>query len=337
MRTAIIGVGSMGRRHAEAAQHLGLHLAAISDIREEALAETGDKFGIPKEGRFTTVEELLARTRPECVIVATTAPAHSPYVCLAAKAGVRFVLCEKPMAVSLQQCDEMLDVCHAHGVRLAINHQMRFMPHYQEAHRIVESEEFGGLTSGAVVGGNCGLAMNGLHYFEMFRYLTGEPPIAVTAWLSDGPIANPRGAAFEDRAGAVRLTTARGRRFYMDIGEDQGHGLKIICVGPYGQCVVDDLTGSIQLSVRQVAYRSDPTTRYGRPSLESVRNTTAFETVRSTSAVLDALLSGRSVPSGEDGRLAISTLVAAYASHERGHRPVRVDDQLPREREFRWA
>ncbi|MDP6581703.1 MAG: Gfo/Idh/MocA family oxidoreductase [Vicinamibacterales bacterium] len=337
VETALIGVGSMGRRHLEVARDLSLPVVGICDVREEALAEAGKAFGIPRERWFLDAERLLADAKPTCVIVATTAPTHCRYSCLAARAGARFVLCEKPMAVSLAQCAEMLAVCDEHGTRLAVNHQMRFMPHYQEAKRIVTSEAFGGLTSVTVVGGNCGMAMNGLHYFEMFRFLTDEVPAEVTAWLSPDPVVSPRGPEFEDRAGSVRLTTASGRRFYAEIGADQGHGLKVICAGPCGQLVIDELAGTLSLSVRQPAHRDEPMTRYALPTRDSTVRTESAESVRSTAAVLSALLTGNDAPTGRAGRLAVTALVAAYISHEQGHRAVRLGEELPYERTFRWA
>ncbi len=123
---AVIGVGRMGRRHIEAAQSLGLDVVGVCDINEDALRLTREQ-GIPPENLFRDYAAMLARTKPECVIIATTAPTHHDYACQAAEAGVGFVLCEKPMAVSLEQCDHMIEVCLASGTSLAINHQMRFM------------------------------------------------------------------------------------------------------------------------------------------------------------------------------------------------------------------
>ena len=47
--------------------------------------------------KFTDFEIMLARTRPDCVVVATTAPTHAQYTSAAAEAGVQLILCEKPM------------------------------------------------------------------------------------------------------------------------------------------------------------------------------------------------------------------------------------------------
>jgi predicted dehydrogenase len=184
---------------------------------------------------------------------------------MAAEAGAGYILCEKPMAIGLAQCDKMISVCKRLEVKLAINHQMRFMQQYTEPKGIAESEAFGGLSSVTVVAGNLGMAMNGTHYFEMFRFLTNESPLQVTAWFSPEEFPNPRGPQFVARAGAVRLTTASGKRFYMDMGADQGIGTKVIYSGPCGQLVVDEHGGTMHLAVRETQYRNEPTTKYMMP------------------------------------------------------------------------
>lgn len=338
MDVAVIGTGRMGRRHIQVVKELGLNLVGICDSNPEALDLATEEQGVSAEVHFAHPRRMLGETHPECVIIATTAPTHCAYTCLAAEAGARYISCEKPMGVSLAECDLMIETCRARGASLAINHQMRFMQQYTEPKRIVQSEAFGGLSSVTVVAGNFGMAMNGTHYSEMFRYMTDEAPVEVTAWFSSGKVSNPRGPQFDDRAGAVRLTTASGKRFYMEIGVDQGHGMKVIYSGRHGQLVVDELAGTMYLAVREGEYRNLPTTRYAMPWVDRVYKIEPADTVGPTRAVLDALLHDKNPPTGEDGRLAVAVLVAAYVSDENGHIPVRLDDaNLPRERVFSWA
>jgi predicted dehydrogenase len=319
-------------------QDLSLNLAGICDRNPDALVQAGDEFAIPPAGRFGDAAALLEAVVPECVIVASTGATHCEYTCLASEAGARYILCEKPMGMSLAECDRMLETCVRRGTRLAINHQMRFMEQYTVPKQLLGSEELGGLCSISVVGGNIGMAMNGTHYFEMFRYVAGEEPLEVTAWFSPDRMPNPRGREFEDRAGAVFVTTAGGKRLYMDISADQGHGLRATYAARYGQITVDELGGTVTVVKRSAADRSLPTTRYGTtPERETfvIRGADAFAPSR---AVLNALLNGGDAPSGEEGRLAVATLVAAYLSDEGGHLPVRVGEaDRHRERGFPWA
>jgi predicted dehydrogenase len=334
---AIIGLGPMGKRHLQVIKSLGLELVAICDANTETLKSVGDEYGIGADHRFQSARQLFDEITPQCVIIATTAPSHCSLTSMAAEAGTKFILCEKPMATSLAECDAMIEVCLKHGAHLAINHQMRFIDQYVMSKEIVNSEEFGGFGSVTVLGGNFGMAMNGTHYFEMFRYLTDESPEEVTAWFSPETVPNPRGIQFQDRAGSVRMVTAHGKRFYMEIGSDQGYGKTTVYCGKFGQLFIDELAGFMHISVREEASRHLPTTRYGAPVSRSTLNIPPLDPVQPTRAVVESLLSGAGYPSGEDGRLAITALVAAYVSHERGNVAVRLDEQLPRERTFPWA
>lgn len=336
MKAVIIGAGRMGLRHAQVVHSLGLELVGLCDRRSEALAAAREA-GIPTALHHSDARTMLEAKRPDCVIIATTCPSHADLTCLAAETGASHVLCEKPMAASLAECDRMLAACRKHGTRLAINHQMRFMEQYTRAREIVHSEAFGGLASVTVVAGNFGIAMNGSHYFEMFRYMTDESPATATAWFSRERVANPRGPEFEDRAGAVRLSTPSGRRFYMEIGDDQGHGVRVVYAGRSGMLVVDELAGVMTSSVRDPEHRSAPTTRYGMPGSDTTLRIEPADSVAPTRAVLTALIKGVDWPAGEDGRLAVAALVAAYQSDEEGHRPVSIDADLPSGRRFPWA
>lgn len=328
----------MGRRHIQVVRDLGLNLVGICDLNFEALSLATEEHNVSSELHFTEVRHLLKQVEAECVIIATTAPTHCEYTCLAAESGAKYVLCEKPMAVSLAECDKMLEVCAHYGTELAVNHPMRFMEQYTEAKRIIESDGFGGLCSITVVGGNFGMAMNGPHYFELFRYMTDEAPVEVSAWFSPGKVPNPRGPQFEDHAGAVRLTSASGKRCYMEISADQGHGAHVIYAGPYGQLVLDQLAGNVKVITRDEEYRNLPSTRYGMPAMEKNFKIQPADVIGPSRAVLAALLNKTNFPSGEDGRLAVSVLVGAYISDENGHRPVRINEEpLPRERVFPWA
>lgn len=337
MKTAVVGVGRMGRRHIQVVQELHLELAGICDASAESLAAAAVENKVSERLHYTNFMDMLAKVRPECVVIATTAPMHCDYTIAAAKAGVRYILCEKPMAVSLAQCDQMISVCKQHGAKLAINHQMRFMERYIIAKELIQSPEYGGISSVIVSAGNFGIAMNGSHYFEMFRYTTDENPLEVTAWFSAEKVSNPRGPQYEDRAGSIRITTASGKRFYMDCSADQGHGMRMIYSGRNGQIYIDELSGEMAAAARQEEHRPLPTTRYGMPATDIARKIAPADAVSPTRSVMDALLNGKNPPTGEDGRLAVAVLTAAYVSHENGNRPVQVNDKLPLERVFPWA
>ncbi|OCW56990.1 hypothetical protein AWJ14_07495 [Hoeflea olei] len=320
----------MGMRQATVLRQCGLDITAVADLNAEACATAGKEHDIAPERQFASGEELIEKIRPELLVIATTAPSHRDLVIKAAGNGAKKILCEKPMAVSLKECQEMVEACDAAGVDLAINHQMRSMEQYTIPKEMSASAEFGGIGSIIVSAGNFGMAMNGTHYFEMFRYMTDEEPVLVSAWFSDENLPNPRGPQFKDAAGSVRLQTASGKRFYMDCDSDQGHGMQVTYNCRNGRITIDELDGSMHYVARHAEHREQPTTRYGMPYDKGARTITPADAVAPTRAVLESLLKGENFPSGRDGLLAMKLLIAAHVSNARGGATVDLrKEQLP--------
>ncbi len=316
----------MGMRHASVVRDLGLEVVGVSDIVPTALAAAGAQIALKDDRLFDDPIAMIDSVHPEVLIVSTTAPTHRSLVVHAARAGVKAVLCEKPAATSIVACDAMIAACRDNGTRLAVNHQMRFMEQYQKPKALVNSAAFGGLGSVIVSAGNFGVAMNGTHYFEMFRYITNEAPVCVNAWFSDATLPNPRGPQFADAAGSVRMTTASGKRFYLDCSPDQGHGMFVTYNCRNGRIDIDELSGQMTMTVREEQHRDMPTTRYGMPYTVMSAQINPADAVAPTRSVLEALITDGDYPTGEDGRLAMRALVAAHVSNKRGGSTVTLDD-----------
>lgn len=113
-------------------------LAAVmgnDPARTEAL---GRKYGVPS---FTDEESLLA-SGIDAVYIATPTHLHCKQTLLAARAG-KHVLCEKPMAMSLEEAEKMSEACEAAGVKLGFGYMMRFLAQHQEAARMVAAGRLG--------------------------------------------------------------------------------------------------------------------------------------------------------------------------------------------------
>ena len=316
---------------------LGYKIDGVADCSRVSLDEAKHEHKLCESILFSTPEELFAFIVPTCLIIATTADSHCLLTCMAAKLGVKFILVEKPLAVSLDECEKMIYVCERYGALLSVNHQMRFMEQYTKPKKLLDSVAYSGLKSMTVVGGNIGISMNGTHYFEAFRFMSGENPVGVSAWFDSGIVANPRGLQFEDRAGSIRIFTASGMRLYMEIGFDQGYGLEVIYAGRNGLISVNELTGEFVTSVRQPEFRALPTTRYAMPANSNHQIIVPAEVIDSTAKVLNALISDENRVTAEQGMMAIEVLVAAYESAENGGKLVLIDNKLDRSRIFPWA
>lgn len=329
----------MGTAHAAALTALGLPVTHVCDSRPDSLAAFREQFGLAPD-RCSQDARALMQAHPQALLVAiaTTADSHAELTCLAASTGARHVLCEKPMATSVADCDAMVQACAEAGTRLAINHQMRFMDQYTLVKRELATGRFGPLASMNVVAGCFGLAMNGSHYIEAYCYLTGSIPESVTAWFSPEQLPNPRGAQFFDQAGEIRMVGTSGQRLNLEIGADQGHGMTSTYATAYGHIFVDELAGTYVATARKAEHRDVPMTRYGMPWDRWQETFQQADNIGPTKSVLQALLDGHDYPDGDRGRLVVSTLAAAYKSAENGNRSVPLHDLGDyRTRRFPWA
>lgn len=338
LRFAVIGLGRMGLNHVEAGLSVGMQLVGGADVSPEACAAFCEKYDLPAGAAFTDGAEMLKALSPDALVVATTAPTHAEFVQEAAKAGVKYILCEKPLALSVTQADDMIAACAAAGVRLGVNHQMRFMEQYTAVKELVTSQALGGLSSILVAGSNFGLAMNASHYFEMFRYMTDQPVTDICAWFEDGKLSNPRGAQFDDASGRVLARNGAGVSMFMDFSAHSGWGMQVTYICRNGQIIVDEISGEMKIVARQEEYRPLPTTRYGMPVDTTHRQIAPVDVVSPTAAVWTALLAGDDWPNGADGAHALRCLVAAHASHRKGGAAVALDaPDLPVDECFGWA
>ncbi len=95
----------------------------------------------------TDLDELLGADI-DIVVIGTPTPSHPELVRRAAEAG-KHVMCEKPMALNLQQCQEMIDVCATAAVKLAIGHTIRFFGTFRTVRRLVAEGVIGTPVSGS--------------------------------------------------------------------------------------------------------------------------------------------------------------------------------------------
>lgn len=337
MKFCAIGLGRMGRRHLQVARNLGLEIVGIYDPMPESIRLAIEEYKLSEQMVFFSAKEMFEKTKPDALVVSSTATSHCEYVCLAAEAGVKYILCEKPMSVSLAECDKMIEACERSGSVLAVNHQMQFMEQYTIVKELVNSLEFGGLRSITVTASNFGLAMNGTHYFEMFRYMTNELISMISCWTDLAKVPNPRGAQYEDRSGQLRAVSASGIRLYMEMGGDLGHGIQVIYSCRLGQILVDELSGHLRYIHRQSEFSELPTTRYGMPAVTEVRQISPADVIKPTQDVWQAMFENRAFPDGACGRHAVAVLVAANISGEADGKQIDLARELPVDRVFPWA
>ena len=155
MKIGLIGLGAMGRVHFECwrkSQHGSL--VAVSDRSPKKLAGdwSGKDFNLGDQAAALVcfdgiathlrAEDLLADPNVEAVDICMPTPLHAPLAIAAMRAG-KHVFCEKPMALSLDDCTAMERVARETGRRLMVGHCLRYWPQYVKAQELLASGEFG--------------------------------------------------------------------------------------------------------------------------------------------------------------------------------------------------
>lgn len=140
---AIVGCGRIGKRHAEQIQKVG-KLLAVADIDHNNLKSLAKDFNARA---YTTVEELLQVEKSvDVVSICTPNGLHFEHTIKALK-SLKHVLCEKPMAINLHHCGEMIKLAEQVNKRLFIVKQNRFNPPVVALKKLIDEGKLGKLLS----------------------------------------------------------------------------------------------------------------------------------------------------------------------------------------------
>lgn len=187
----IIGAGAIAPLHIDAiSQCEGARLAAVADLSEDRARSVGEA---NDAAWYADPQMLLRNPEVDVVCVLTPTGLRMPVCIDAARAG-KHLIAEKPLEVSLERVDAIIDECDRSGVKLAVIFQVRFLPGVQAAHKAVAAGRLGRPILGdayikwhraqgyydsatwrgtwALDGG--GALMNqGIHYVDLLQWLMG--------------------------------------------------------------------------------------------------------------------------------------------------------------------
>jgi len=153
LRVGIRGLGFMGRTHYKYWMALkGADVVAVCDanpnIEEDVKKAVGNIGDAEQAIDFASVklyadfEKMLSETELDAVSIALPTYLHADYSVKALAAGVN-VLCEKPMALNVEDCERMIAEAKRSGKLLQIGHCVRFWPEYAKAKQMVDSGKYG--------------------------------------------------------------------------------------------------------------------------------------------------------------------------------------------------
>jgi predicted dehydrogenase len=141
IKTAIFGTGFMGRVHLEAVRRLeSVEAVAIAGRNAEAARRLGAGFSIPTI--TTDYREVLRDPAIDAVHICTPNAQHFPMVKDALQAG-KHVLCEKPLATTVEEGEELVSLAVRQGVRKCVCHNLRFYPMVQQMRALREAGDLG--------------------------------------------------------------------------------------------------------------------------------------------------------------------------------------------------
>jgi predicted dehydrogenase len=141
IKTAIFGTGFMGRVHLEAVRRLEpVEAVAIAGRNAEAARRLGAGFSIPTI--TTDYREVLRDPAIDAVHICTPNAQHFPMVKDALQAG-KHVLCEKPLATTVEEGEELVSLAVRQGVRKCVCHNLRFYPMVQQMRALREAGDLG--------------------------------------------------------------------------------------------------------------------------------------------------------------------------------------------------
>ena len=205
---AVVGLGRIAERAVlPAFRHSSkTKLIALVSGDEKKARRLATKFGASDYYTYEDYALCLSHPKVEAVFIATHNGGHAEYTVRAAAAG-KHVLCEKPMANTVEECQRMIDACQSNGVRLMIAYRKYIEPASLELKKLVASGKLGRLKvihsaftifmprSGKVpawhfdrkLAGGGSLMDVGVYCVNTVRWLTGKEPIEASAfiWTAD--------------------------------------------------------------------------------------------------------------------------------------------------------
>lgn len=199
---ALVGLGSLSGNQiapALAAKTKNCKLTGLVSGDPQKAREWARKYGVPEKNIYDYTSFDQIRNNPDIDVVYVVLPnaMHAEFTIRAVQAG-KHVLCEKPMAISVKECDAMIAACRQAGRKLAIAYRLHFEPNNLELVRLAREKTLGSvkvIEAGAgfpigdpkqwrldkALAGGGSLMDIGIYALQAARYISGEEPVSVSA------------------------------------------------------------------------------------------------------------------------------------------------------------
>ena len=325
-RVGVIGCGRKGTVHARSYDlDPRATIVAGADTDRENLDLFCERFNVPG---YDSYEEMVKQEGIDIALPILPVSPNAEIVIRCARLGVKGIGCEKPMAASLAQADEMVAQCRAHDVALAVGDLDVNLPHYARAREYINSGSIGEIrTINLMMGSGAQLSGGHIQQFSLARYFAGGADVDwVIGWVNGDPHSD------EDQGGAGFIRFANGVEAFMDRQDTARYGFELRCAGG---TVVSDYR---HVQIWKVVADDGPTKRTFERVEGVVPESELYEGSKTYDAngwrvfprnnatarnLIDAIENGTEpAGSGDNGRKALEIAIAMRESHRRGHVPV---------------
>lgn len=295
----------------------GVKLVAGAARREESAIEFMKRWNTQKA--YTDYKAMIDENELEIIGIATNPETHAQIVKDIAGSGVKGILCEKPLALSLKDADEMLEACEKHKVILMTMHNRRWNGIYRKAKEMIESGEIGTVNNVVGICQGCKPSKNwqsefegpllhdATHLFDILRFLFGD-----VEWLISDLERADREARVEDNAyslmrfrnGVYATTLVNERTDYMRFEIEIQCSKGIMVLQTNSASLMRYNESRYASGFKELTPDVFPPVTPMNPYLEAYQE------------LLASVRQGRniSVSTGEDGRKALEIIMAIYDS-----------------------
>ena len=331
----LVGTGFIGQMHAEAvALSPAASVRAVASRSPDHAAEFAARWGIP--AWHTDYRELAGRPDVDLVCIAAPNWLHRDIAVAAAQAG-KHVICEKPLARTLREADEMIAACRDAGVKLMYAEEICFAPMYVRAKELADEGALGDVYlvrqteqhfgphsdwfwDPELAGGGVLMDM-GCHGIEFARWVHGKP-LARTVSAEVGTFVHNERTSAEDHAIiTIRFEGRRAGLIEASWAKPGGMDDRAEIVGSRGVTYADLVRGSSLMTFSDVGYGY---------AVEKAPDTRGWTFTASDELWNSGLpqemdhfarcVAQDAVPSetGEDGRVVLEIIYAAYRAARLG-------------------
>jgi predicted dehydrogenase len=285
-----------------------VEIVGVADRNPQAIERLFRQTKLSSAKGYGSAEELLKVEKPDLVCVATNTTSHLAVAQMAIEAGVKRLIVEKPIGNSVAQARRLASLCSDQNVKLAVNQTRRWSTDYAAIKRCIDQGYIGSPRVIYAVPGPGGLAMIGVHWFDLIAYLGNSSFAWVVGSLDTVEKPNRRGPQFKDPGGFALAGLQNGVRGYIDISDDLNRkDLFLVIRGDAGRIEVDERLRVWHLDHPSLGRRSFPFTGSTQESVNFI-------------PVVQEMLSDAPASCGTaEGIGALEAVVAAHLSSSRNN------------------